>query len=480
MNEAKGTDNFRGEINCLNLQNHILLLCKSWRSLCETYLPCSVPDSIWRFSRLPSPRDPAQGWKIHLSATILSAGDILQSVAPFLQNLRVLFKAPVSLEELMKINSGIYYGYCQVGKFITVYPQTEGEFISLAEELHRLIRKQSAPRVPFDFKFGSRSCVYYRFGAFKTRFIENPEGFKLPALQSPGGQLVADIRETASELPSWVTNPFPEKKPKRLRSNNPFHTSYNVFRSLSQRGKGGVYEAIDTNENPPRICLIKEGRVNGETDWSGRDGCWRVRNEARVLPILTENSVNAARVYESFEAAGNFYLVTESVEGENLQKLLHRRKSRLPISLALDYGRQIGELISKIHASGWVWRDCKPANIILTPRGKLRPVDFEGACPVNEYDPLPWSTPSFAPPEIFRSSYRSSNLPEDLFALGAFLFLLIEGQMPVFNTEFTMPKITRKNVPKEIKQSVCELLSENPALRPPAEIVAGIFNAQAK
>ncbi len=341
-----------------------------------------------------------------MSATILTAGKTLQSVAPVLQNSGILFKAPVSLEELMKINSGIYYGYPQVGKFLTAYPQTEDEFVSLVRTLHRITCKQAAPSVPFNFKFGSDVSVYYRYEAFKTRYLETPNAIKLPAIKSPNGKLVADVRDIGDNLPLWVKNPFPGKKSKTPVPDSPLSTSYNVFRSLSQRGKGGVYEAFDTNENPPRICLIKEGRKNGETDWNGRDGCWRVQNEARILPILDKHSVDAPQVYDSFKVAGNFYLVTEFIQGENLQKLLCRRKRRLPISLALDYGRQICESVAKIHASGWAWRDCKPGNIILTPQGKLRPIDFEGACPLDNPDPLPWSTPSFAPPEVFRASYR--------------------------------------------------------------------------
>ena len=38
-----------------------------------------------------------------------------------------------------------------------------------------------------------------------------------------------------------------------------------------QRGKGGVYQALDLNVNPPRLCLIKEGRKHGELTWDGRD-----------------------------------------------------------------------------------------------------------------------------------------------------------------------------------------------------------------
>ncbi len=474
-NKVKGIDNFRSGIDCQNLQNHILFLRKEWNELCDTYLPCSSPHPIWRFNRPPRPSDPAQGWKIHLSATILNAGKVLRSVAPLLQNLQVLYKAPISLEELMKINSGIYYSYTQVGKFMTVYPKTEDEFVYLTKRLHRLTRNRSAPAVPFDFKYRNDGCVYYRFGVFRTQVSENSDGSKIPALKSSDGELVADDRETGSKTLDWVKNPFPQKTLPQSRSNNPFSISYRAFQALSQRGKGGVYQAFQMNNGSPQACVIKEGRKNGETDWDGRDGYWRMQNEARVLQILRQSSVDTPRIYNSFELAGNFYLVTEFIEGENLQKFLCRGKRRLPIQLALDYGIRIGKLITKIHDSGWVWRDCKPSNIILTPEGKLRPLDFEGACPINKPDPFPWSTPSFAPPEVFSSPYKKSNLSEDLFALGTFLFLLIEGRLPIFDANFLPPKITRRAVPGKIKQVVYALLSYDPEQRPGAQFVVRIF-----
>jgi serine/threonine protein kinase len=410
-----------------------------------------------------------------LSATILDAGKVLKSAAPFLQNLQILYKAPASLDELMKINSGIYYSYVQVGKFITVYPKTEDQFVYLTKKLYRLTRNRSAPAVPFDFKYRNGGCVYYRYGVFRSQEPENFGGSKISALKSFDGKPVADNREDGYKTPDWVINPFPQKTLPQPLPNNPLSTSYRIFHALSQRGKGGVYQAFRVNKNSLQICVIKEGRKNGETAWDGRDGCWRVRNEARVLPILRRSAVDVPRVFDSFEFGGNFYLVTEFIKGENLQKLVCRRQRRLSLLPALDCGVQISELISKIHVAGWVWRDCKPSNIVLTAEGKLRPLDFEGACRVGEPDPLPWSTPRFAPPEVFNQTSTKSNLAEDLFALGSLLFLLIDGELPVFDKNFEPSKISRRGVSEKIKQVVGDLLSRNPNERPRAQLVAQIF-----
>lgn len=74
--------------------NSANFLCEQWREGCFRYLPVMEKDSIWRYSRLPSTNDPAQGWKLHISATILTANRVFARVAPFLQSYRALFKAP--------------------------------------------------------------------------------------------------------------------------------------------------------------------------------------------------------------------------------------------------------------------------------------------------------------------------------------------------------------------------------------------------
>src|SRR5215210_1942189 len=116
-----------------------------WQELCERYLPLSAKDSIWRYHRAYSPQEPTQGWKLHVSATVLNACKVLERVAPFLIARSVNFKAPRSLAELMKINSGLYYGYSQIGKFITVYTRTPAEAVSLARALHQMTRRMAAP-----------------------------------------------------------------------------------------------------------------------------------------------------------------------------------------------------------------------------------------------------------------------------------------------------------------------------------------------
>src|SRR5215210_6426748 len=152
-----------------------------WRLLCDRHLPHAPEDSIWRYSREADPAGPAQGWKLHVSATLLSACEVLERIGPFLAARSVPYKAPRSLAELCKLNSGLFYGYSQVGKVFTVYPRTDAEAVELAARLDELTRRLPAPAVPFDQRFGGG--VYYRFGAFARMEMEHADGRRTPAIR---------------------------------------------------------------------------------------------------------------------------------------------------------------------------------------------------------------------------------------------------------------------------------------------------------
>ena len=109
-------------------------------------------------------------------------------------------------------------------------------------------------------------------------------------------------------------------------------TPFRVLQALIQRGKGGVYQAIDFSSDPPRLCLLKEGRKHGEVTWDGRDGAWRVRNEERVLKQLAACGVKVPEVYSSFEVQENYYLAMEFIAGESL----HQRAAKAAPAVTLN------------------------------------------------------------------------------------------------------------------------------------------------
>ena len=446
-----------------------------WRELCDRYLPVAPADSVWRFSRVRGAQDLEQGWKLHLSATVLNAATVLERVAPLLLELGVQFKASATLQALHHINAGLGVGYSQVGKFMTVYPRNSEEAVALAERLHTATRGIEAPDIPYDLRYRFDSNVFYRYGAFLPMLLEGKNGRSILALRNPQGNLTPDQRTVEDSKPEWEINPFPLFKPERTADpiDNPLKTKYRVFRALTQRGKGGVYKALDLRASPPRVCILKEGRKHGDLGWDGRDGSWRIQHEESVLQQLCALGVDVPRVYDSFELEGNFYLVIEFIEGTNFQNLLDRRRRRLSVAQALYYAAEMARVLSKIHAAGWIWRDCKPGNFLLTKQGTMRPLDFEGACPVEQPDPMGWGTPSFAPMTGQTAHIARSSQSDDLYSLGAVLFHLLTGRLPdpAPQPQSSWWKL-RRGVPAEVREIVDVLLTAPPHQRPDAVTAA--------
>ena len=428
-------------------------LSEEWHALAEKWLPVISPGSIWRYSRADKTADIRQGWKLHIAATILSAGRILKTVAPYLNRRDVQFKGPDSLDELQKLNAGLEYGYSQVGKFITVYPRSPHEAKSLIRELHQLTRGLPAPHIPFDFRFRPDSIVFYRYGSFEALEVEDANGCPVPALRGEDGRLVPDPRYAATARPEWVPALFANEGLPSSQDRSLFK-AYRPFKSLTQRGKGGVYKAFDFTSAPPQLCILKEGRRFGETSWDNTDGASLVAHEEVVLRSLQTKGVPAPAVIASFELQRNNYLVTEFIAGITLDELLRKRQRRLRFDRIVAYAIQLASLIDRIHEAGWAWRDCKPGNLIIGEDGVMRPIDFEGATPIDVVQRQIWSTSSFTPDVSVAGSGRLS----DLYALGAVVYFMIAGQLPATEKPISLKRL-RRNTPDELCEVVQRLLN---------------------
>lgn len=430
------------------------ILRRRWLQLCECYLPVQFEDSIWRYNRNSKPQEPPQGWKFHISATLLEACDLFERVAPFLISEDVQFKAPNSLDELSNLNCGLQYGYHQVGKFITIYPSTEKQAIELAPQLHELTKDFFTISVPFDEQYSPESSVFYRYGGFSKIEVTDENGNAFLAIRNSAGEIVPDNRRQA--VPEWISNPFTKngEPSKKTFAGTPLGTTYRIFRAITQRGKGGIYQAVDLSQNQPRLCIVKEGRHNGELGWNGQDGYVLVKNEFEVLSVLKEKYEAVPQVFSSFEIYGNFYFAMEYVQGKSLQEIMRRRR-RFSIRQVLELAIKIAEIIEKIHQAGWIWSDCKPANLIVTSNKTLRPIDFEGAYPVNQFEPFDWKTEGFSKPASV--SKESSGKSVDLYALGAIVYFLLTGILYDSEKTTAIGKL-RRNVPKRLTAITEKLL----------------------
>ena len=268
------------------------------------------------------------------------------------------------------------------------------------------------------------------------------------------GKLVRDRRQPRSAVPGWVSDPFQRVQVRsRREAATPLETTYRDYKALVQRGRGGVYRALDVSCANPRSCILKEGRRHGETDWSGRDGFDRLQCEARFLRAVSRRLQAVPRLITTFRANNCFYLVMEPVTGRSLQSVIVGRE-RISKRRALAYCASMARIVADIHAAGWAWRDCKPGNFLCQKRCKLRALDFEGASPIKDPDPLAVATPGYLPRQWQRVA--SDPRAADLYALGISIMELIARKIsPTTRLAAAFKREIRK---QKLPEPLCETI----------------------
>jgi class IV lanthipeptide synthase len=413
------------------------------------HLPLS--DGDWSYSRPLREDDPAQGWKLHISATILSAAQVFARAEPILRARDALFKVPCRLELLKSLNSGLA-DFSQIGKFLTIYPRSIDEAVKLARELHCATRGLSGPRIPFDARYRKESLVYYRYGAFR-RPASGPPGF----IHAKGERRYRDRRAPGRAVPPWLHDPFQKSGATNPKKQGLLLRDLLVFKAKAQRGKGGVYEAIDLSVLPVRRVIIKEGRRDGETNWDGRDGYALVQHEATVLRRLRKAGLPVPEILREFTQNGNRYLVLERIPGRPLLPTKRTQPPRVSWPLAERILEQLEPILSMMHATGWVWRDCKPPHILFQG-GAPRLIDFEGACPIDQTQLPSWGSPDYIPPSSHGKLSRRAGTLEDDYALGVIAFQFGTGKFPPAATDRRSVLYRRTHCPASLRKKIDRLL----------------------
>ena len=141
------------------------------------------------------------------------------------------------------------------------------------------------------------------------------------------------------------------------------------------------------------------------------------------------------KIYDIIENTENFMLVIDFIEGESLDKVIAREGPQSPERVCY-WGMQICEVFDYLHKQPKpvIYRDMKPANLILKPDGTLMMIDFGTARTqkddvVMAQDTTCIGTAGFAAPEQYGGSGQST-ARTDIFCLGATLYNMIAGRMP--------------------------------------------------
>lgn len=218
---------------------------------------------------------------------------------------------------------------------------------------------------------------------------------------------------------------------------------YLIFKTVGQGGMAAVYQATDTRANKP--VAIKEMSQDGLAPDELRESLESFAAEARLLKGL--NHENLPKVYDSFSENARHYLVMEFIDGQTLEQRLTGARAPLPEADVLRWAAQLCAALAYLHTRKppIIFRDLKPANIMLTPQGKIKLIDFGIArifTPNRKRDTQALGTPGYAPPEQYGSAQTDPRA--DVYALGATLYQLLTNY-DVSKTPFALPPLQTRN-----------------------------------
>ena len=439
------------------------------------------PDGLWFRAHPLGHSGRVQGWKLHVSATPLSAPIVLARVAPILIEHRCAFKFARTLDQVFELVS-IRAPRGSGGKFITVYPDDDDHLRTLAPLLDEATYDLRGPAVLSDRPLRPGSLVFYRYGAFRGVQVLTNDGGYDTQLDGPDGRPAKDYRHAWFSPPPWAIRPFPEDPDSATARQQPERVllagRFEVRAAIQHANKGGVYRALDRLTGA--TVVIKQARAHVGSMLCGLDSRDVLRHEGNMLTQLADDGL-APRLISMFEAGDSIFLAEELIEGQTLEQWTFDRLGRHadrgiePGDARLAAGLVI-DLVARVHARGLVLRDLKPANVMMAAGGGLRLID-------PEYMALPGTpsimakTPGYCAPEQQSETRWFAPAPDqsvDLYALGGTLFFVATGAHPYFVADSEPHRPTAERLNALIDKAA----KHNKGLRCLRPLISGLMQDQ--
>jgi serine/threonine-protein kinase len=205
---------------------------------------------------------------------------------------------------------------------------------------------------------------------------------------------------------------------------------YEIVKELGEGAYAETYLARDTTTD--ELVVLK---APNPTLFADPGLFQRYRRESEIARTMDHPGVQ--RAVDGGHHRTEPYLVLEYVDGQNMRSRLHEfapQGRRVPIPLALDWGRQLATTLAYLHGHGVVHRDLKPENILVTPDNALKVADF-GTALLDGAKRLTWKhlseslgTPDYMSPEQIQGGRGDDR--SDIYAWGVLMYELLTGRVP--------------------------------------------------
>jgi eukaryotic-like serine/threonine-protein kinase len=209
---------------------------------------------------------------------------------------------------------------------------------------------------------------------------------------------------------------------------------YRIDAKVGEGGFAVVYKGRDLLlERTVALKILKEPFPRDGSTWG------RLLREAQIASVL--NHPNICSLFDLGEEQDIHYLVCEFVEGKTVRAMLE--SGPLPTEDVFRYGMQIAEAMAYIHSAGILHRDIRSSNLMITPAGQIKILDFGLAKFVQKLktgqddvsnSPTPetgrWVVGAlpYAAPELLHGDAATAQA--SIWSLGVVMFEMLTGELP--------------------------------------------------
>ena len=209
--------------------------------------------------------------------------------------------------------------------------------------------------------------------------------------------------------------------------------NYKILEKLGEGGQGTVYKAVDSKLGRTIVIKVLPAELTAR-----EANLKRFEREARLASAL--DHPNICTIFDLNEINGIHFIAMQYIEGRNVRQLVNGR----PLSLesALSIALQTAEALAAAHSRGIIHRDIKAGNVMVTPTGQVKVLDFGLAKLLDEEAArtsgihhteitevgIPYGTATYAAPEQARGDRVDSRA--DIFSTGVLLYEMLTGTWP--------------------------------------------------
>ena len=328
-----------------------------------------------------------QGWKVHVSATPECAVETLARTTRVCVDAGVSFKFLPTLAGLTE-SSSKNQARGAAGKFITIYPDDDGQLGELLSVLASALKGQEGPYILSDLRYVPDAPVFVRYGAFLGVRVPDVDDEPVESIADPRSmRLIPDHRDPRVVIPDGVEVPefLRAAHEASQQSCESRLDDFVSIKPLSFSNAGGVYRA----ELPDgEVRILREARPHAGLDGRNRCALQRQLVEEEVLrDLVGVDGVQQLRgVFTAWE---HRYLEVDYIPGATLTSWMVRN-THLQESDPVEYARQVVAIVDRliaiveaIHQRGWAFGDLHPGNVLVSDDGAVTMLDLEDASRVD-------------------------------------------------------------------------------------------------